>query len=158
VGATLRVDLTTAAGSASNELFLRYNDVPTGVAYDAAYQGPLRANQFATISSTQPGVYFIRIRGQSEPGEHTPVSVLARVLPFTITDVTPDAGGDSRYVTTHIHGAQFAANAIVKLVRPGFAEYEPVSSKVVGPTEIVAIFDLSEAPHGLYDLEVINPN
>ena len=47
--------------------------------------------------------------------------------------------------------------AIVKLVRPGFAEYEPVSYKVVDSTRIDAVFDLSGAPHGLYDVTVINP-
>src|SRR5262249_30501506 len=47
--------------------------------------------------------------------------------------------------------------AIVKLVRPGFAEYEPVSYKVLDATRIVA-FDLTSAPHGLYDVKVINPD
>ena len=58
------------------------------------------------------------------PGRATPVTLLAHVLPFEITDVSPDDGGDSRYVTTTIRGAQFDSQAIVKLVLPGIAEYE----------------------------------
>ena len=155
---TLEVDLTTDAGQAFNQLYLRAGNVPTGTSYDSSGSGPLQANQTALIPSTQPGVYYVLIRGQSEPGPATPVTLLARLLPFEITDVIPDQGGDSKYVTTTIKGAQFDPQAIVKLVRPTFAEYEPVSYKVVDATTITAIFDLTDAPHGLYDVEVINPD
>src|SRR5262249_15379921 len=155
---TLRVSLTTPAGNAANEVFVRHGDVPTGVAYDAAYEGPLQPNQTAVVPSAKPGVYYILVRGHSEPAGNTPVALLADVLPFAITDVTPDRGGDGRYVTTTVRGAQSDPRAIVKLVRPGFAEYEPVRYQVVDSTRIIAIFDLREAPHGLYDLKVINPD
>ncbi len=79
-------------------------------------------------------------------------------MPFSITSVSPDIGGDSKYVTATIRGAQFKAGAIVKLVRPGIAEFEPVSYQVVDGTKITGIFDLTGAPHGLYDLKVINPD
>jgi YD repeat-containing protein len=158
LGQTLRVDLTSSDPAASNVLFLRYNAVPTGSQYDAAYQGALQANQFAVIPSTQEGEYLILIGGQSEASANTPVTLVANVLPFEITDVQPDNGGDSKYVTTKILGAQFDPQAIIKLVRPGMAEYEPVSYQVVDSTQIVAIFDLTNAPHGLYDVEVINPD
>jgi len=137
---TLKVDLTTPADQAFNELYLRYNDVPNGINFDAAYSGPLAANQTAVIPSSQPGTYFILVRGQSEPTADTPITILADVIPLSITNVTPDQGGDSRWVTTTITGAQFKANAIVKLVRPGIAEIEPVSYQVIDSTKIVAIW------------------
>ncbi|HEY7119523.1 MAG TPA: CARDB domain-containing protein, partial [Tepidisphaeraceae bacterium] len=155
---TLKVDLTTPADTAFNELFLRFNDVPNGITFDASYTGPLAANQTAVIPSTQPGTYFILVRGQAEPGNDTPITLLADVIPLSITNVIPDQGGDSRWVTTTILGAQFKANAIVKLVRPGIAEFEPVQYQVVDSTRIIAIFDLRTAPHGLYDIRVTNPN
>ncbi|MCB1964701.1 MAG: hypothetical protein KDI64_01260, partial [Candidatus Accumulibacter sp.] len=108
-GDTLRVDLTSADARAANVLFLRYDALPTGSTYDAAYQQALQANQFAVIPSTTAGTYYVLIHGQSEPSAGTPVSVLAHVLPFGITDIVPDKGGDSRYVTTTILGAQFDA-------------------------------------------------
>jgi CARDB/Putative Ig domain len=157
-GDTLRVDLTSSTSTAANELFLRHQALPTASTYDTAYQGALQANKYAVIPSTTVGVYYILIHGQAEPGAHTPVTLLASVLPFGITDVVPDTGGDSRYVTTTILGAQFDPQAIVKLVRPGFAEFEPVSYQVMDKTRIVAVFDFTGAPHGLYDVEVINPD
>ena len=127
--------------------------MPTSFTYDAIYSGPLEANQTAVIPGTTAGTYYILVLGTDNP-----VTLLAQLLPFEITNVTPDQGGDSAYVTTIITGAQFDPNAIVKLVRPGFAEYEPVSYQVVNSTEIIAIFDLTDAPHGLYDVSVINPD
>src|SRR5262249_57973621 len=47
---------------------------------------------------------------------------------------------------------------MVRLVRPGFAESEPVRYQVMDRTRILAVFDLTDAPHGLYDVEVINPD
>ena len=157
-GQTLQVELTTSDKNAANELYLRYNAVPTSATYDAIYQGALQADQDAIIPSTQAGVYYVLIVGQSETAANTPVTIVANNLPFEVTDVTPDEGGDSAYVTTTIEGAQFDPQAIVKLVRPGFAEDEPVSYQVVNATTIVAAFDLTGAPHGLYDVEVINPD
>ena len=150
---TLQVSLTTQNASAANEIYLRYNAVPTSSAYDAIYTGALQANQTAVIPGTQAGTYYVLVRGTSNP-----VTLLAQLLPFEITNVSPDQGGDGRYVTTIIYGAQFDPNAIVKLVRPDVAEFEPVSYQVVNSTENIAIFDLTDAPHGLYDVSVINPN
>ena len=150
---TLQVALTSSDANAANEIFLRYNAVPTSFTYDAIYSGPLQANQAAVIPGTTAGTYYVLVRGTNNP-----VTLLAQLLPFEITNVTPDQGGDSAYVTTVITGAQFDPNAIVKLVRPGFAEFEPVSYQVVNSTEIIAIFDLTDAPHGLYDVSVVNPD
>ena len=106
-GQTLSVDLTTSASNAANEIFLRYGDVPTSFLFDASYQSPLQPDQTATIPRTQAGTYYILVRGQSEPGNDTPITLLAHLIPFQITNVIPDTGGDSRYVSTTILGADF---------------------------------------------------
>jgi subtilase family serine protease len=161
-GQTLEVSLITPATTAANELFVRFDDVPTGVVFDAASTG-LVPNQRVVIATTQPGNYYVLVRGHTEPSANTPVTILADILPFQITDVTPDAGGDSRYVTMTIHGAGFVTGSAssrsrVKLIRPGIAEIDPADYEVIDGTRIVATFDLRGAPHGLYDLKVTNPD
>ncbi len=157
-GATLQVSLSSNAAGAANEIYIKQGAAPTESVYDAAYQGGLSPNQDAVIPSTMPGVYYILIGGNSEPADNTPVSVLAELLPLSITNVQIDQGGDSAYVTTTISGAQFQPNAIVKLVMPGFAEYQPLITNFVNSTEILAEFDLTGAPFGLYDVQVTNPD
>ncbi len=158
IGQTLRIKLTSQSGGAANELFARFDDVPNGIVFDVASSGPLMANQTLLIPDTQPGEYFVLVRGHSQPRNDTPIRLLAELLPFQITSVSPDLGGDSRYVTTIIRGAQIHPDAIVKLVRPGIAELEPDSYEVVDSTKIVAVFDFTDQPRGLYDLKVINPD
>ncbi len=104
-------------------------------------------------------MYYILLRGFSEPAENTPVEIVAQLLPLVITDVHADAGGDGKFVTTTIEGAQFHETATVQLLRPGSsAAFAPVSYEVIDATKIIAQFDFTDAPHGLYDLKVINPN
>jgi YD repeat-containing protein len=154
-GESLEVKLTSDVKTANNELYVRYEDLPSSLAYDAAYSGKLLADQRAIVPLTNEGFYYILVRGQ---GGSTPTHVQARVLPFAIDNVTPDRGGDDRYVTMTISGARFSNDALVKLIRPQFGEFEPVSYRVVDRTTIVATFDLRGAPLGLYDVQVTNPD
>ena len=157
-GQTIRLSLTTSAANAANEIYVRFGDAPSPRVYDYSHTGPLQANQTLLIPGSAAGVYYVLVRGQSEPAPNTAIKLLAEALPFQITDIVQDKGGDSRYVTATILGAQFNPNAIVKLIRPGFAEFAPVSYQVVNSTKIIATFDLRNAPHGLYDVTVTNPN
>ncbi|MEM9586008.1 MAG: CARDB domain-containing protein, partial [Planctomycetota bacterium] len=154
---TLQVTLSTDAEDASNELFIRYDAAPTIAAFDAAYEGGLASELRAVIPSTQPGKYYVLIRGFSQPADDTPVTLLAKLLPLAITDINTDVGGDSKYVTTTIEGARFHPDAAVKLVRPGFAEFVPAAYEVIDSTKIIATFDFTDATHGLYDVVVTNP-
>ncbi|MCU0870895.1 MAG: putative Ig domain-containing protein, partial [Pirellulaceae bacterium] len=157
-GKTLRVTLQASHPDAAQELFLRYGAAPTSVLYDAAYQGALAAVQQAVVPTTQSGTYFVLVRGHSEPFPDTPLELLAELVPLSIQNVHTDVAGDAKHVSTRIEGAQFDPGAIVKLVRPGLGEYEPVVWEVSDATQILATFDLRGAPHGLYDLKVINPD
>ena len=74
------------------------------------------------VPTTKQGTYYVMIRGHSEPQPDTPITLLARTLPFGIDDAAPDVGGDGR-VTMTITGAKFSDHAVVKLVRPQLAEF-----------------------------------
>ncbi len=155
---TLRITLQAGSDESANEIYVRHGRVPTSSAFDATYSGPLSSDLVAVVPCTEPGDYYLLVRSFSGPMEGTGIVLLAELLPLVITDVYTDAGGDSRTVTTTITGAQFHPDAIVKLVRPGIAEFEPIAWKVVDSSKIIATFDFTGAPHGLYDLEVINPS
>ncbi len=155
---TLRVTLQAGDDASANEIFLRHDAVPTSAVFDAMYEGQLSSDLTAIVPSTEPGTYYLLVRNFKADADGVPVRLLAELLPLVITGVHTDTGGDSRHVTTTITGAQFQDGAIVKLVRPGIAEYEPLAWRVVDSTTIIATFDFTDAPHGLYDVKVINPD
>ncbi len=157
-GETLQIDLANYAENGANELFIRHNAVSTATTYDYSYSGPLAPDQTVIVPDTEPGTYYILAKGFSPEENENSATLSATLLPFAITDVTRDRGGDSQYVTLDIGGAQFHASAIPKLIRPGIAEFEPVNWEVIDGTHIRAIFDFTDAPHGLYDVTVINPD
>ncbi|HET6719725.1 MAG TPA: CARDB domain-containing protein, partial [Rhodocyclaceae bacterium] len=162
-GETLRVSLDSSADSGDNEVFIRYGDIPSGYAYDAAYNNPSSADQTVLLPSTQAGDYYVLVRARQGAGSGaTPVVLRADLMPLAITKVTPDQGGtgddEHRWVTFDIEGASFKAGALVKLSRPGVYEAEPARWQVLDATHIRAVFDLRQLPHGLYDVIVINPD
>ncbi|MCA9169348.1 MAG: hypothetical protein KDB23_16860, partial [Planctomycetales bacterium] len=163
-GETLEISLDAADDFGANELFVRYEALPSSIAYDGAYEGKLAGDQRLLIPTTQAGTYYVLARsGIRDPDAPlstatTAATLKARTLPFSITNVSLDNAGAGRYVTMTLRGAKFATDAAVRLVRPMFGEYAPVSYRVVDATRILATFDLTGAPHGLYDVQVINPD
>ncbi|MDH3460422.1 MAG: hypothetical protein OEM00_05480, partial [Burkholderiaceae bacterium] len=160
-GETLRVKLDANAADGANELYIRWNDVPNGFAFDAAYSNPVSPDQEVLISATKAGDYYVLLRPRQLAGG-TLATLRADLLPLAITRITPDQGGtgddDHRWVSMDIFGARFAAGALVKLSRPGEFEIEPERWQVLDATHIRAVFDLRFVPHGLYDVTVINPD
>ncbi|PNY36631.1 hypothetical protein C2E31_12350 [Rhodopirellula baltica] len=154
---TLRVTVI-ADDDSSQEVYLRSAVAPTTHQYDASSGGTLASATSAVVPSTIAGTYYVLLDNFAASEAGSSIRVLAELLPLAITDVRTDVGGDSRYVTTTIQGARFHEDAIVKLVRPGFAEYLPVTLNRVSASEIIATFDFDDAPHGLYDVQVINPD
>jgi hypothetical protein len=107
-GETLKVSLSGAV-TAQNEVFIRYGQAPSSAEYDATYVGITNGSPSAVIPGTQAGDYYILVKGQAA------AQIKAELLPFGVTDVVTDRGGDGRYVTAQILGAKFQAGAIVKL-------------------------------------------
>ena len=165
-GETLRVLLDSSANNGANEVYVRYGEVPTLYAYDAAYDNPVAVDQQVLIPSTKAGDYYVLVRSREDKAVANPpaipVSLRADLLPLTISQVTPDQGGvgddNHRWVTLDIYGASFKAGALVKLTRAGVYDAEPSRWQVLDATHIRAIFDLRQFPLGLYDLTVINPD
>ncbi|TAK53398.1 MAG: hypothetical protein EPO25_10765, partial [Gammaproteobacteria bacterium] len=155
-GETLRVTLGSGEAAAANEIFIRYNALPDGAHYDAAFTDPLQANQSVVLPATQAGDYYVLVRQFSGPAQPE-VGITAELLPFQVSDISVDQGGDGRWVTVTVTGARFGDGALLKLVRPGIEELEPVRYEVVDATRIIATFDLREVTLGLYDIAVVNP-
>ncbi|MBV8468215.1 MAG: pre-peptidase C-terminal domain-containing protein, partial [Burkholderiales bacterium] len=160
-GQTLRVNLNSKAQSGANELYVKYGAMPTSSSYDAAYTLAQSPSQQALVPTTQAGTYYVLVKSDDSPAA-TPVTLEADLVPLSITRVTPSTGGaasnSDQFVSMDIYGAGFAAGAQVVLSRPGVFQIQPASWQVLDATHIRADFDLNNVPHGLYNVEVINPD
>ena len=104
-------------------------------AFDAAYTGPLSQELTAVVPDTEPGVYYVLVRGFSGPADDTPVTLTADLLPLAITDVDTDVGGDSKLRHHHDQGRAVPRDAIVKLGPPGHRRVRAGRLKVVDSSD-----------------------
>ncbi len=155
---TLQIALQSDQAEARNALFLRAGTAPDDTRHDATHRGPARADPVAVLGNTVAGAHYVLVRAL--PGGDTvqQLTLTPRLLPLSITDLSLDRGGDGRFVTLAVEGARFAPDAVLRLTRPGVAAFEPERIEVSRGTTITAVFDLLDAPRGLYDIEVINPD
>ncbi len=79
-GQTMRIILTCDDSTATNEVYVSHETVPTSISYDVAYQGALSASQVAVVPDTEPGEYYILVNGFAVPQAETPVTLLAEVV------------------------------------------------------------------------------
>ena len=78
---TMRISLDSDDPSAQHELFVRHEAAPTGYANDEfAYRGGVNANQEAIVPLTEPGNYYVLVRGFSNPRPEHACSFVGRIL------------------------------------------------------------------------------
>ena len=102
-----------------SELYIRYAHLPDRGHYDyfTDMLDPLStASLSLTVPTTQAGYYDILVRGSDEPQPATPFTILAKLVPFSLTAVSASHIGDNGQVTLTLHGAKFVAGATVMLI------------------------------------------
>ena len=123
-GQTLSVGLAASDPQSTNELFVRYGDVATPSQYDFGAVQVLSASPSTLVPTTQAGDYYILIQGDSGTTD-SPVTLTVMTLPFTISDITKDQGGDSKWVTTTITGRSSSRGPGSSLCGPGSMSSHP---------------------------------
>ena len=160
-GQTLAAVLGGIVMDKVSELYIRYAHLPDRGHYDyfTDMLDPLStASLSLTVPTTQAGYYDILVRGADEPQPATPFTILAKLVPFSLTAVSASHIGDNGQVTLTLHGAKFVAGATVMLIG-GDGTGIPASLVTVqdGGTAR-ARFLMQNAAHGLYDLRITNPD
>ena len=153
-GADLAVNVTGPAG-ATNELYLKFADIPSRQAFD---ERGIRANQPAqalSVSSTREGNYFVMVFGANLPSPET-FTLTARLTGFSITSVTPTRGSNTGQVTISIAGAQFDGNSQPRLIDSAGGMVQPTRVYFTDSGLISATFDLTGRPTGLANVQVVN--
>ncbi len=141
-----------------NQMYVKYEAVPTPADNDYSYSQPFSSHQQIMIRNAEPGYYYIMING-FKVGDNSPqpVTVLARTLLMEILSVTPNEGGDKGYTTIEAFGSELDSIVVVKLVRADTLQeyYEIVADTFIMIDEgsrVIARFNLSGQPLGEYHL------
>ena len=154
---TLDFLLQSSAADSSNELYARYGDIASLSAYDYLYSNPFQPNQEIVVPNTQAGYYYSLVRGANVPTAPAPFTIKASIVPFQISSVTPSHIGDNGQVTITLHGAKFQNGATVQLKQNGIT-LDAAKVWATDSATLKARFFFTNAPHGLYDVVLTNPN
>ncbi|MBL0180931.1 MAG: hypothetical protein IPP96_01075 [Chitinophagaceae bacterium] len=107
-GATISVKLTSGDSlTRVNQMFIGKGYVPSAAHFDYTYPTANYGNQDIVMAYTTAGTYYIMIRSINPGTVIQNISLLAKKLPFVITSVHTNSGGNIGNVTVKISGALF---------------------------------------------------
>jgi subtilase family serine protease len=158
-GETLMVSVVGDTTNGNTELYASFNRIPSTVSYQYADNNPYHKIKKIVIPSLDSGTYYLTIKGRVNNAASQPVSLLAHILPFEITKVETNRGGNTGNVTVKIDGSKFEPGMTVKL-KPNNAGTDIVATNVifVNSTFIWATFNLAQKPLGVYDVSLRKTN
>ncbi|MEA5429214.1 CARDB domain-containing protein [Arcicella lustrica] len=150
VGETLSILLKgDSVQNATNRVFLSLNNVPDANHYDFASTIPFKANQEIIVPALSSGIYYLAGFGIHPSKEKQAISLLAKIIPFSITSVNSNKGGNTGSVTVKIEGAKFEKGMTISLSGQNKV-YTATNVYYIDQSKLFATFNLSAAPLGLY--------
>ena len=157
-GKNLLVRLKPSSSAGSLELYGRYGESPTRSKYDCiAKKRNVLGNYELLISPTEEGTYYFSVYGR-DVEDTLSYEITACIVDRHVSDIYPRSLTNSTKVIVHITGIGFTNGMRVEL-RNASALNIPAQTVIFSsPRMLVAHFNLSDAPLGLYDVSVIWPD
>jgi hypothetical protein len=137
------------------ELYLRRGQIPTRSQFDAKPISFGAAEQRIFLPDALPGEWYVLVHGRSEAGAGVPFSLLAESRPFLLFDAQGRVGGNAGSITLNVTGAGFTPGTAVTL-RDNGNIIATAAIAFVNSYHLLATFDLTGAPLGLYDLWAVD--
>jgi hypothetical protein len=138
--------------NAVNRLFIRKDSIPTVNQYDYAAAIPYQANQEVIIPSLQAGTYYLMSVRTDLANLDQQITLLPKIIPFSISTVDANTGGNTGLATIKITGAKFEPGMTVKLV--GSTTLTATNVYFSDPSKIFATFNLSGVSLGQYTVQL----
>jgi hypothetical protein len=140
--------------NAVSRLYLKYGQVPAANNYDFAATIPFKANQEIVVPTLQAGIYYIMALGNDTSAlQRQLVTLQANIIPFSVTGVNADKGGNTGNVTVRINGAKFASDHLYRLIKSDTI-LNAIRIIYLNSTTVFATFNLSGAALGIYSVNV----
>lgn len=159
-GKTIQVRLTSNDSlTASNQLYIGLGYIPSAAHFDYTYNAANYGNQQIIIESAEDSVYYIAAKGTKPNAAFQLVTLKAVELPFAISSVSANRGGNTGNVTVLVSGSLFSNNMVARL--KGVTLNNIINASAiyfVNSTTLYATFNLSGKPLGLYDVVLKKPD
>ncbi|MDP6715384.1 MAG: CARDB domain-containing protein, partial [SAR202 cluster bacterium] len=157
-GETMVVTLDSVSTSDDNELFVRYNDMPSRSQFDFGFSDAFAPDQEIVVPFTRGGTYYILVHNVT--GGNSDFTIKARILGFELLEIAPTSGSNKGKVTLTLIGSKFSPRAVAKLVPNSAGTTDPSNKRTAtrmwwnDSSELWATFDLRTITPGLYDVHI----
>jgi len=157
-GLDLSVKLSGNISEASNEIYIAYNRVPTLSDYDYAGIVPFKAGQEIMVPSTKAGQYYVLVVARDLPQgvSSENITLTTQPMSFSVSGITPAAGGAGGRVTCTLNGAGFRDTTKAFLKTSTGALIEGKVVEFVNTMQMKVRWDLKDVALGAYDVVVKN--
>jgi RHS repeat-associated protein len=136
------------------EFYLRYLSLPDRTNFDQSVTDLSNLAPQLTLSNAQGGDYYILLHGREGAGTGQPFALDATVVAFGITSVGPTTVSNAGQATITFTGRNFSPQTVVSLQTPAGVLISPTQTTWQSSTTIVATFNLSGQPAGVYNARV----
>jgi Ca2+-binding RTX toxin-like protein len=153
-GQAVRLRLDSSQNQSSNELYVRFGNVPTRGQFDLTTNQPFNADPEIIIPIEQTGTYYVLAYGDQVSGNPA-YSIVAEDIPFSLTGVQTNKIGNLGESTLEVRGAKFSAGTQFELVGANGQILQ--SSKVLLKNSTLAYvtFNLANDALGAYDVRAV---
>ncbi|MBK8807413.1 MAG: choice-of-anchor D domain-containing protein [Bacteroidales bacterium] len=105
--------------NALNELYVKYDEMPSRSSHDYSYSNLFSGSQEIILPDLLEGTYYILIIGNNIAGTIQDISLSTKVMKFELLSINNDIAGNSGKVTVKLTGAKFTPNMDVMLQLSG---------------------------------------
>ena len=153
--ATLLISCLGDTLHGNTELYLSFGHIPSVTSYDFVANNPYQKKKQIVVPSLRPGIYYLAVRGSINNDSVQNINLLAHILPFAISSVETNHGGNIGNVTVKISGSKFEPGMTAHLLSNSSAlDIAAANIIYVNSTMIWATFNLNQQPLGIYDLQL----
>lgn len=151
-GETIQITLKADSIQGINEMFLSFDTIPTRSNHSYAATEPFKGNQVLVVPEVKSGKYYLLVYGYTNAGDNQNINLIASIIPFNISSINANKGGNAGKVTVIIHGARFEDNMQVTLTNGSGDTHIAENVLFINSTKLFATFNLNNAKLGMYNV------
>ncbi len=139
--------------NASNEMYLKYDQLSSRLNYDFSHIYPYMGNQELLVPYLFKGNYYMMLYGRTLVSNKQEIKIKPEILSFEVRSINANKGGNSGKITVQISGSKFNAYMKISLVKGSDTIYAEQLT-FVDLTKVYARFNLKDAAVGFYNVLV----